>query len=59
MTGAPLPPRPRFRLVPREPRVVRPRLNGRAAYGRSRVLRLAHDDLDELIAVAMRLERRP
>jgi hypothetical protein len=54
MTGAPLPPRPRLRLVPREPRAVRPR----AAYGRSRVFRLAHDDLDELIAVAMRMERR-
>jgi hypothetical protein len=60
MTGAPLPPRPRLRLVPREPRAVRPSLDGRAAYGLSHAFHLAHNELDELIAVAMRMEgRRP
>ena len=30
----------------------------RAPYGRSRALRLTHNELDELIAVALRIERR-
>jgi hypothetical protein len=65
MTGAPLPPRPRLRLVPREPRAVRHRLavrisvlDARAPYGRSRAFRLTHDELDELIEIAMRMEGR-
>jgi len=65
MTGAPSPPRPCLRLVPREPQAVRRRLtvrinvlDGSSAFGRSRAFRLTHDDLDELIAVATRLERR-
>jgi len=33
-------------------------LDGRAPYCRSRPFRLTHDDLDELIAVAMRMEGR-
>jgi hypothetical protein len=64
MTGAPFPPRC-LRLVPLEPQAVRPRLavrisvlDGRTAFGKSRAFRLTHDDLDELIAVAMRMERR-
>ena len=63
MNGAPSP--PYLRLVP-PPSPPRPRrlevritvADGRSPYGRSRVFRLAHDDLDELIAVAMRMERR-
>jgi hypothetical protein len=65
MTGAPFPQRPRLCLVPRAPQ-PRPRrlgvriaaADGRSPVGRSRVFRLAHDELDELIAVAMRMERR-
>jgi hypothetical protein len=62
---APLfPPRPRLRLVekPPRPRPLEVRISaadGRSAFGRSRAFRLTHDDLDELIAVAMRMERRP
>lgn len=33
-------------------------LDGRLPYGRSRPFRLTHDDIDELIAAAMRMERR-
>jgi hypothetical protein len=63
MTGAPSP--PHLHLVP-PPSPPRPRrlevriaaADGRAPYGRSRVFRLAHDELDELIAVALRMERR-
>jgi hypothetical protein len=62
---APLPsPRPRLRLVPPAPpprRLLAVRINvldGHSAFGRSHSFRLTHDDLDELIAVAMRLERR-
>jgi hypothetical protein len=61
MTGAPFPPRPR--LVEKPP--LAPRLevrihvlDGRSAFGRSSAFRLTHNDLDELIAVAMRMERR-
>jgi hypothetical protein len=65
MTGAPSP-HPYLRLiVPREPQPRRRHLevriaaaDGRSAFGRSRAFRLTRDDLDELIAVAMRLERR-
>jgi hypothetical protein len=54
-----------LRLVP-PPSLPRPRrfevriavADGRSPYGRSRVFRLAHDDLDELIAVAIRMEGR-
>jgi hypothetical protein len=65
MTGAPFPPRC-LRLVPLEPQAVRRRLavrinvlDGRAPFGRSRAFHLAHDELDELIAAATRIERRP
>jgi hypothetical protein len=54
-----------LRLVPREPqpggRRLAVRINvldGRSAFGRSCAFRLSHDELDELIAVAMRMERR-
>jgi hypothetical protein len=57
--------RPHLRLVPPQspprPRRLDVRISvadGRSAFGRSRVFRLTHDDLDELIAVAMRMERR-
>jgi len=61
MTGA-----PHLRLVPAAP-PPRPRrldvrisvADHRTPYGRTRPFRLTHDDLDELIAVAMRMERRP
>jgi hypothetical protein len=64
MTGAPFPRAPRLHLVPpsQAPRrclTVRiDVLDGRSAFGRSRPFRLTHDDLDELIAVAMRMVRR-
>jgi hypothetical protein len=65
MTAPLFPPRPRLRLVPPEP-APRHRLSvrinvldGRLAFGRGRIFRLAHNELDELIAVAMRMERRP
>jgi hypothetical protein len=57
-------PRPHLRLVPPEPpprhrlAVLISVLDGRSAFGRSRVFRLTHDDLDELIAFATRMERR-
>lgn len=59
-------PNPRFdlRLVP-APALPRRRLavrinvlDGRAPYGRSRAFRLSERDIDELIAVAMQMERR-
>jgi hypothetical protein len=64
--NAPLfPPRPRLRLVPQEPQAARRRLavrinilDGRAAFGRTRTFHLAKSDIDELIAVVMRMERR-
>jgi hypothetical protein len=56
---------PHLRLVPRpgprRPRRIEVRIaaaDQRALYGRSRAFRLTHDDLDELIAVAMRMEAR-
>jgi len=64
MTGAPSPPHSHLRLVPPAPAPRRRLavrisvLDGRSAFGRSRAFRLTHDDLDELIAVATRLERR-
>jgi len=65
MTGAPFPRHSHLRLIPPAPAPCRRLavrisvLEGRAAFGRSRAFRLTHDDLDELIAVAMRMERRP
>jgi hypothetical protein len=64
MTGAPSSNRPHLRLVPPAPaprRRLEARLHvldGRSAFGRSRAFRLTHDELDELIAVAMRIESR-
>jgi hypothetical protein len=60
ITGA----RGHLRLVPRQlrPRRHEVRIVVSSAcmpYGRSRAFRLAHDELDELIAVATRMERRP
>jgi hypothetical protein len=65
MTGDPPPRHSHLRLIPPSP-PPRPRrlevrfhvFDGRAPYGRSRAFRLTHDDLDELIDVAMRMERR-
>ena len=65
MTGAPFPRAPRLRLVTleREPQPRRryeTRIVVSSAHmpvGRSRTFRLTHDDLDELIAVALRMER--
>jgi hypothetical protein len=57
-------PRSRLRLVPPVPpprRLLAVRINvldGRSPFGRSRTFRLAHDELDELIAIATRMERR-
>jgi hypothetical protein len=63
MTAPLFPTRPCLRLVEKPP--LAPRLevrihvlDGRSAFGRSRAFRLTHDDLDELIAVALRMERR-
>jgi hypothetical protein len=53
-----------LRLVPPEPQPRRRLavrisvLDGRSAFGRSRVFRLAESDIDELIAVVTRMERR-
>jgi hypothetical protein len=64
MTGAPSPPHSHLRLVPPAPaprRRLAVRINvldGRSAFGRSRAFHLSHDEHDELIAVAMRMERR-
>ena len=68
MTGAPFPRHSHLRLIP-APSPPRPRprridvrfhvSDGRSAFGRSRAFRLTHDALDELIAVAMRMEQRP
>ena len=64
MTGAPSSNRPHLQLVPAEPRPRRLLevrlhvLDGRSAFGRSRAFRLAHVELDELIAAATRMERR-
>jgi hypothetical protein len=64
MNVAPFPQR-RLRLVEKTPlaprRCLSVRINvldGRSAFGRSRAFRLTHDDLDELINVATRLEGR-
>jgi hypothetical protein len=65
MTSPLFPPRPRLRLV-EKPRLAPRRclsvrinvFDGRTAFGRSRAFHLTHDDLDELIAVAMRMDRR-
>ena len=62
MTGA-TSPRPYLRLVQREPQPRRryeTRIVGSSArlpIGRSRVFRLAESDIDELIAIATRMER--
>jgi hypothetical protein len=63
MTAPLFSPHPRLLLVEKPP--LAPRLevrihvlDGRSAFGRSRVFRLAHDELDELIDVAMRMEAR-
>jgi hypothetical protein len=61
---SPFPQRPRLHLVPRAPprRRLAVRisvLDGRAAFGRSRVFHFTHDEeLDELLAIAARLEAR-
>ena len=64
MTGAPFPRHSHLRLIPPAP-AARCRLavqinvrDGRSAFGRSCTFRLTHDELDELIAVAMRMEGR-
>jgi hypothetical protein len=52
MTHEPPPPRPRR---------IEVRINANAArypYGRSRAFNLTHDELNELIAIAMQMERR-
>jgi hypothetical protein len=64
MTGAPFPRQPNFRLVPpapAPPRRLSVRINvldGRSAFGRSRAFRLTHDDIEQLIGVALQLEAR-
>jgi hypothetical protein len=52
-----------LRLVTKQPQPRRLEVriaaaDGRSPFGRSRAFRLTQDDLDELIAVAMRIERR-
>jgi hypothetical protein len=55
---------PNLRLVAAAPaprRCLSVRINvldGRSSFGRSRAFHLTHDDLDELIDVAMRMEGR-
>jgi len=62
---APFPRPSNLRLVPPEPhprRRLSVRINildGRLAFVRTRVFRLAESDIDELIAIATRMERRP
>jgi hypothetical protein len=64
MTGVSPFPQRHLRIVSRQApgrRLLAVRINvldGRSAFGRSRAFRLTHNDLDELIAVAMRMERR-
>jgi len=63
MTGAPFPQRPDLRIVSRQPQPRRLEvrfhiLDRRAPYARSRAFRLTHDELDELMAAATRMERR-
>jgi hypothetical protein len=57
-------PRHRLRLVASSPRPRRIEvrfhvIDGRAAYGQSRAFRLTHDDIEQLIGVALRLEAQP
>jgi hypothetical protein len=63
MTAPLFAPRPRLRLVEKPP--LSPRLevrihvlDRRAPYGRAGPFRLAERDLDELVEIAMRMERR-
>jgi hypothetical protein len=66
MTGAPFHRRSPLRIVPPAPPPPRPRRfeirisasDKRTPIGRTRPFRLTRDDFDELIAVAMRMERR-
>jgi hypothetical protein len=65
MTTPLFPSRPRLRLVPREPQAVRPRLavrvnvfDGRSPFGRAGPFRLTESDVNELIAIVTRMERR-
>ena len=64
MTDAPSPRHPHLRIVsrqapPRRRLAVRINvLDGHSAFGRSRVFRLHECDLDELVAIAGRMERR-
>jgi hypothetical protein len=64
MTGADFHSRPNLRLVrpappPRRRLEVRLHvLDGRSAFGRSRVFHLAESDVERLVAQAERLERR-
>ena len=61
---SPFPQHPYLRLVPREPqprRRLAVRINvidGHSAFGRSRVFRLAEDDLWKLVEIATRMERQ-
>jgi hypothetical protein len=64
MTGAPFPRHSHLRLVPREPQ---PRhrlavrisvLDGRSAFASAGQFRLTESDVNELIAVAIRMEAR-
>ena len=61
---SPFPQHPHLRHVPPEPQPRRRLavrisvLDGRSAFGRSRVFRLAESDIDELIVIATRMERR-
>jgi hypothetical protein len=62
MTGAPFPRHSHLRLVERPPRPRRLEVrisvaDSRAPYGRSRAFRLTPAAIDELITVAMRMER--
>jgi hypothetical protein len=58
------PPRKSLRLVasPPQPRRIEVRIAvnaARAPLGRTRILMLRESDIDELIAITLRLERRP